>query len=82
MYMLHCTIVGKNNIAPPNIMPFTEAVLSFSLLPLAALLRGALLLSLLASVLMFFRPLLSGLMRALVLTVRPRRAPKNAPRTA
>jgi len=60
MYMLHCTIVYKNNTKSPEIMPFVEAVTNF------------LLLALLASTLMFFRPLLSGLVRALVLTVRPR----------
>lgn len=58
-------------------MPFTAL---FSLLSIAELLRGALLLALLATVLMFFRPLLSGLVRALVLTVRPRlpRPARNA----
>ena len=58
-------------------MPFTAL---FSLLSIAELLRGALLLALLAAVLMFFRPLLSGLVRALVLTVRPRlpRPARNA----
>ncbi|MEW6372305.1 MAG: hypothetical protein AB1584_15320 [Pseudomonadota bacterium] len=45
---------------------------SFPVLPLAELLRAALLLALLASVLMFFRPLLSGIARALMLTIRPR----------
>jgi len=45
---------------------------SFPVLPLAELLRAALLLALLASVLMFFRPLLSGVARALMLTIRPR----------
>jgi len=68
MYMLHCTIVYKNNTGPPKIMPFAEAVINF------------LLLALLASTLLFFRPLLSGLVRALVLTVRPRlpRPARNA----
>jgi hypothetical protein len=68
MYMLHCTIVYKNNIESPEIMPFVEAVTHF------------LLLALLARTLMFFRPLLSGLVRALVLTVRPRlpRPARNA----
>ena len=49
-------------------MPFADAVTNF------------LLLALLASSLMFFRPLLSGLVRALVLTVRPRlpRPARNA----
>lgn len=45
---------------------------SFPVLPVAELLRAVLLLALLASVLMFFRPLLNGLVRALMLTVRPR----------
>ena len=48
-------------------MPFAEAVTHF------------LLLALLASTLLFFRPLLSGLVRALVLTLRPRPARKAAP---
>jgi len=49
-------------------MPFVDAVTNF------------LLLALLGSFLMFFRPLLSGLVRALVLTVRPRlpRPARNA----
>ena len=57
-------------------MPFVDAVthLSMPMLPVAELVRAALLLSLLASLLLFFRPLLSGLLRALVLTVRPRAA--------
>jgi len=68
MYMLHCTIVYKNNIESSEIMPFAEAITNF------------LLLVLLASTLLFFRPLLSGLVRALVLTVRPRlpRPARNA----
>jgi hypothetical protein len=57
-------------------MPFVDAVthLSLPLLSVGELVRAALVLSLLASLLMFFRPLLSGLLRALVLTVRPRAA--------
>ena len=57
-------------------MSFASAVTQFSfpLLSLTELLQGALVLALLASVVLFFRPLLSGLMRALVLTVRPRPA--------
>jgi len=55
-------------------MSFADAVtvISFPLLSVADLVRGVLVLSLVASLLMFFRPLLSGLVRALVLTVRPR----------
>ena len=45
---------------------------SFPALPIADLLRLALVLALSAGVAMFFRPLLSGIVRALVLTVRPR----------
>ena len=56
-------------------MPFAAALTVFSLSPLsvADLVRIVLVLALAASLLMFFRPLLSGLLRALVLTVRPRR---------
>ncbi|MGJ9418575.1 hypothetical protein ACHAC9_12525 [Massilia sp. CMS3.1] len=55
-------------------MPFVQAVTEFSFLlpPIAELVRGALVLALLASVVLFFRPLLSGLVRAFILTVRPR----------
>jgi hypothetical protein len=59
-------------------MSFAAALTAFSLSPLsiADLVRIVLVLSLAASLLMFFRPLLSGLLRALVLTVRPR-APRH-----
>lgn len=63
-------------------MPFAEVFTAVPLLPIAGLVRAALMLALLASVALFFRPLLSGLVRALVLSVRPRRAVKNAPRAA
>jgi hypothetical protein len=53
-------------------MPFADLLIGFSSLPLTGLVRGVLLLALLASFLLLFRPLLSGLVRALVLTVRPR----------
>ena len=53
-------------------MPLADLLTDFSPLPLADLVRGVLALALLASVLIFFRPLLSGLVRALVLSVRPR----------
>lgn len=53
-------------------MPFADLLIDFSPLPIADLVRGALALALLVSVLMFFRPLLSGLVRALMLSVRPR----------
>jgi len=57
-------------------MSFADAFTlhSLPLLSIAELVRGALVLALVASLLMFFRPLLSGLVRALVLTVRPRTA--------
>ena len=51
---------------------FTQ--LSLPLLPLASLLRGAFVLALLVSFMLFFRPLLSGIVRALLLLVRPRPA--------
>ncbi|HBF50104.1 MAG TPA: hypothetical protein DDX04_06710 [Massilia sp.] len=55
-------------------MAFVDTVTQFSFppLPMADLLRVALMLALAASFVMFFRPLLSGIVRALVLTVRPR----------
>jgi hypothetical protein len=59
-------------------MSFAAALtlLSFPIPSVAELVRGVLVLSLLASLLMFFRPLISGLVRAFVLTVRPRPAPR------
>jgi hypothetical protein len=42
-------------------------------IPVLPLVRGALGISALAGVLMFFKPLLTGIARALLLTVRPRR---------
>ena len=63
-------------------MSFVQALTLSPMLPIAELVRGALVLALLASVLLFFRPLLSGLLRALVLAVRLRRVVKNTPRTA
>ena len=61
-------------------MPFAAVLTAFSLSPLsiADLVRIVLVLSLAASLLMFFRPLLSGLVRAFVLTVRPRTARRTA----
>jgi len=61
-------------------MSFAAAltVLSFPMPSVAELVRGVLVLSLVASLLMFFRPLISGLVRAFVLTVRPR--PARRPR--
>lgn len=55
-------------------MSFASSLTQFTFpaLPPAELLRAALLLALLVSVLMFFRPLLSGIVRALILTLRPR----------
>ena len=47
--------------------------------PFAQLVRGVLFLSLLTGFLMVFRPLLVGIVRALVLTVRPRPAKKHRP---
>lgn len=57
-------------------MSFAAAftLLSFPLPSVADLVRAVLVLPLVASLLMFFRPLLSGLVRAFVLTVRPRTA--------
>jgi hypothetical protein len=56
-------------------MPFTDALFSIPLaaMPFSHLLMMLLQLTLLGGVLMFFRPLLTGIARALVLLVRPRR---------
>jgi hypothetical protein len=48
----------------------TLVQLSFPVLSLAEVVRVAFMLSLLACVLMFFRPLLTGILRALVLAAR------------
>lgn len=55
-------------------MAFVDTVTQFSFppLPVADLLLMALMLALGVGFVMFFRPLLSGIVRALVLTVRPR----------
>lgn len=55
-------------------MPFADVFtqVSFPLLSLMELAQTLLVLALVASVVMFFRPLLRGVLRALVLTVRPR----------
>ena len=53
-------------------MSFASTFLQFSIpmLSIAAVVRAALMLSLLASLLMFFRPLLTGIRRAMVLALR------------
>ncbi|MEN3276857.1 MAG: hypothetical protein V7631_2647 [Massilia sp.] len=63
-------------------MSFATTLVQFSLpmLSFADLVRGALMLALLASLLMFFRPLLLGIMRATLLAVRARRPRKDAAR--
>lgn len=80
--MLHCTIVLKNNIQYTSNMSFASALTQFSLplLPAVDVLRGAFLLALLASFFLLFRPLLSGMARALLLLLRPR--PARAARAA
>jgi hypothetical protein len=45
---------------------------SASMVPILPLVRGVLGVSALAGLLVFFKPLLTGIVRALVLTVRPR----------
>jgi hypothetical protein len=63
-------------------MSFAAAftLVSLPLPSVADLVRAVLVLSLVASLLLFFRPLFSGLLRAMVLTVRPR--PARRPRAA
>lgn len=72
--MLQCTIVLKNNIPLKESMSLAAVLtqLSFPLLPIGTMLRIAVTCTVLASFLLFFRPLLNGMVRALVLTIRPR----------
>ena len=55
-------------------MPFSDALFQIPLtaMPLSQLLMSMMHLALLGGLLLFFRPLLSGIGRALVLLVRPR----------
>ena len=55
----------------------TLAQFSFPVLSIADALYAAFMLGLLAGVLMFFRPLLTGIRRALVLAVRARFSPNQ-----
>ncbi|MGX4640946.1 hypothetical protein [Massilia sp. SYSU DXS3249] len=63
-------------------MSFAATLVQFSLpvLSLAECLRAACLLALVASLLMFFRPLIKGIVRALALTLRARLTRKNVRR--
>jgi hypothetical protein len=65
-------------------MPFADALFQIPLtaLPFSQLLTSIVQLTLLGGLLMFFRPLLTGIARALVLLVRPRRHGARARRTA
>jgi hypothetical protein len=65
-------------------MPFTDAVFHIPLtaMPFSHMLMTMLQLTLLGGVLMFFRPLLTGIARALVLLVRPRRHTARSRRAA
>lgn len=58
-------------------MSFVSTLAEFSLplLSLAELVRATVMLALLVSLLMFFRPLLTGIRRALVLALRSRLSP-------
>ena len=75
--MLHCTIVAVNNcFLHRNNVSFTASFFQTALLadfPVLPFLRGALVLLALAALVMLFRPLLSGIARALLLVVRPHR---------
>lgn len=63
-------------------MSFAATLVQFSLpaLSLAEYVRAACLLALVASLLMFFRPLITGIVRALALTLRARLTRKNVRR--
>ena len=65
-------------------MSFAATLVQFSLpaLSLAAVLRAACMLALLASLFMFFRPLIKGIVRALALVLRARLARKGVRRSS
>lgn len=65
-------------------MSFASTLVQFSLpmLSFADLVRSAVMLALLASLLMFFRPLLLGIVRATLLAAGARRSRKEAARRA
>ena len=65
-------------------MSFTSTLVQFSfpLLSVAELVRTTFMLSLLASLLMFFRPLLTGVRRALLLALRSCLSRKDSSRRA
>jgi hypothetical protein len=73
--MLRCTIVRLNNYLCIGtiIVSFTASLFqSASLVPVLPLVQGIVGVSALAGFLVFFKPLLTGIARALVLLVRPR----------
>ena len=55
----------------PALTPLIQTVSTF---PLLSVMRGMLSLSMVAGLVMFFKPLLIGIVRALVLLVKPRRS--------
>lgn len=73
--MLHCTIVPFiNYFCIGIIVSFTASFLqTASAAPILPIARSLLGLSAFAGLIVFFKPLLTGIARALVLTVRPRR---------
>jgi hypothetical protein len=77
--MLRCTIVEVANIEPGNTVSLTahlfhSAASLMTAVPVADVARGVFDVAALGGLAVFFRPLLMGIGRALVLTVRPRRA--------
>ena len=56
-----------------TVSALTPLIQSVSAIPVFAVVRGMLSLSAFAGVVMFFKPLLLGIVRALVLLVKPRR---------
>ncbi len=75
--MLRCTIVIIDNEDRRQIMAFSSTLIHSaggfaSALPLAQAGRLLFTVSVLVAFVMFFRPLLVGIVRALMLTVRPR----------
>jgi hypothetical protein len=67
---------GQQHFTHRNIVSFSASLfqtVSAPGVPLLPLMRGLLGVSALAGLLIFFKPLLTGIVRALVLVVRPRR---------
>jgi uncharacterized membrane protein len=75
--MLRCMIILEDNIRVSKKMPFAATLFQntgafVSAVTFAHVVHGVFSLAALAGFVMFFRPLLTGMARALMLTLRPR----------